>query len=213
MIMFVAMSLAAASMHASADDCPPPCQAPNPDYDPNDPYETDPPCIPKPDGPIDGEPCKECKGGEVVEKPLLCYEIEEKGEEKTYGCNCSEGKGNDFMPTCSSRINTFKYYEAKESCKGFATTIKERITVWVERPCKTSYDWTNMKQVPAGICLASCVAAALLKSPSGAAECLVCLHDNFKDFDPCDYLKCELDNEAVPFVVRKTSHTGGLTCD
>lgn len=48
-------------------DCPE-CQQPNPDYDPNNPYEPDRPCIPTPDGPIEGAPCKECKDGEVEHK-------------------------------------------------------------------------------------------------------------------------------------------------
>lgn len=196
-------------------ECPP-CQQPNPEYDPNHPYpdeQSEPECINGPDGPIEGEPCKECKGGEIVEKPLLCYELEEKGEEKAYGCNCSEGKGNDVMPSCSPRVNTYKYYRAKESCRGFATYYRQSIIVYVERPCKTSYDWNNLNQVPAGICLASCVAAALLKSPSGAAECLVCLHDNFHDFDPCDYLNCDPDNNSLPLILRKYSDIGGLKCD
>ena len=64
---------------AYCEDCPP-CQQPNPNYDPNLPYpdeQSEPKCIPK-DGPIEDEPCKECKNGEVSNKPRDTFDSKQK---------------------------------------------------------------------------------------------------------------------------------------
>ena len=48
----------------------PECQEPNPDFDPDDPYETDPPCNNSPAGTAVADPCKECDGnGGTQDKP------------------------------------------------------------------------------------------------------------------------------------------------
>lgn len=198
--------------HAPAEvpDCGP-CEEPNPD-----PYERRQggrPCVPKPDGPIPGEPCKECKDGRVVEKPLICWELEKRGEDKSYGCNCKEGNAVDVLPTCSPRINTFEYFRVKESCHGYATYFERDVIAHVERVCKTSYDWENLRAAPVAECLAGCVAAALMRDPDGAAQCLACLKETFEEFDLCDYLLCEPDAGSRPLVINRKSHIGGLICE
>ena len=58
------------SLFARGVVCPS-CQEPNPDYDPDDPYESDPPCIPCCENESCGT-CRCCEDGECVHYPDTC---------------------------------------------------------------------------------------------------------------------------------------------
>lgn len=80
-LLLPTLALGLMTSPAQGEECPP-CYKLNPNHDPNNPYESDPKCLPI-SGPIEGESCKECREGEVTKK--------ENGTNCDDGFVCCEG--------------------------------------------------------------------------------------------------------------------------
>lgn len=191
------------------------CEMPNPDYDPTNPYETDPECIPKADGTACGQVLC-CYGGNC--EPPKCYSLEPR-----FWPNCFDTGG---VPECDNGSCAPKveclithYTEAVLSCSGSQSYTAGILAAKRTTICRNEWDYQKLLAVAtsAGVCGVSCYACyqaggGLVTECAGCWACIIGAGIGITSTELCDYMTdCAIDPNATPVLSYITTHvlTGG----
>ena len=208
--VLIMMALCLVSAYGACNEC----QDPNPDYDPSNPYESDPECIPK----ADGTPCGTgfcCYGGQC--EPPKCYSLEPR-----LWPNCIDTGGVPECDngTCAPKVECLitHYSVAVLSCSGSQSYTAGILAAKRTTYCSNEWDYQKLLAAAgaAGVCAVECYRCAQTGGGSSGdcVACWGCLVGAGALFysEICDYMTdCAIDPNATPVVSYITTHvlTGG----